>query len=644
MEKQSIFSQRKDLKKKGHQVVRGHYFILAFLMLIMVFFGTEFFPAIESISEVMTTEEVSDASNPGSVLDDDNIVGPDSVFDDVIRGRLKKGEAAADKNEKAGIDSATKALGRTRGVLAQLVNYVGSGKLLIMLAKSIRSATHSKAAITIIFILASFLWYTLVYIFFKNVYSAIIRRVYLDARVYETVTLADAAFFVSPRKWFKASWTMFVKQVYQYLWFMTIVGGMIKYYSYWAVPFIVAENPEIKANDAITLSRRMMKGHKWETFKFELTFIGWHLLSSLTAGFSDMFYGSAYRLACYSEYYVKLREAAAAEGIEGIQLLNDRYLFEKADRILLAETYFDVVDELTNINEQKVTLGKGRAIAASWLGVWVGSTAQKKVYDRNQQRSNTIDRYRQEMEGKAYPNWLNPLRKKKEVRRFTGVNYLRSYTIWNLFIMYILFCVLGWVWEVSLHYMQTGEFANRGTLHGPWLPIYGTGILIVMLACAHFRKNPAVEFILAVILCGSLEYFSSLSLEMQYHRRWWSYDGYFLNLDGRICAEGLLVFGVGSLIVVYIVAPILDMLLSLIKTQIVIGVSIVLGALYFGDAIYSSGNPNMAKGAVEALDKPDEAAAQTERMQTEVPQTERMQTERMQTERMQTERMQTERM
>ena len=41
--------------------------------------------------------------------------------------------------------------------------------------------------------------------------------------------------------------------------------------------------------------------------------------------------------------------------------------------------------------------------------------------------------------------------------------------------------------------------------------------------------------------------------------KWWDYSGYFLNLHGRICAEGLLVFGVGGMIVVYILAPLIDL-------------------------------------------------------------------------------------
>ena len=57
-----------------------------------------------------------------------------------------------------------------------------------------------------------------------------------------------------------------------------------------------------------------------------------------------------------------------------------------------------------------------------------------------------------------------------------------------------------------------------------------------------------------VVLCGVVEYFTSYYLEVTQGKKWWDYSGYFLNLNGRICAEGLLVFGVGGMAIVYALA------------------------------------------------------------------------------------------
>jgi hypothetical protein len=87
--------------------------------------------------------------------------------------------------------------------------------------------------------------------------------------------------------------------------------------------------------------------------------------------------------------------------------------------------------------------------------------------------------------------------------------------------------------------------------------------VIILVLLKKLREKPALEFVAAMVLCGCLEYFSSWYLEMTHDgQRWWDYTGYFLNINGRICAEGLLTFGLGGLAIVYLLAPALDNLLS----------------------------------------------------------------------------------
>lgn len=58
-----------------------------------------------------------------------------------------------------------------------------------------------------------------------------------------------------------------------------------------------------------------------------------------------------------------------------------------------------------------------------------------------------------------------------------------------------------------------------------------------------------------MLVCGMIEYFSSWYMEMIYHTRWWDYTGYLFNVNGRVCLEGLLVFGFGCTINIYLVSP-----------------------------------------------------------------------------------------
>jgi uncharacterized membrane protein len=134
-------------------------------------------------------------------------------------------------------------------------------------------------------------------------------------------------------------------------------------------------------------------------------------------------------------------------------------------------------------------------------------------------------------------------------------------------------------------------------LHGPWLPIYGSGGVLVFILLKKLREKPVCEFCAIVILCGFVEYFSSYFMEIAHDgQRWWNYSGYFLNLNGRICAEGLLVFGLAGMGGVYFLAPLFDNLFRKINHKLLITVCVAISLLFVADTVYSSKNPNTGKG------------------------------------------------
>ena len=591
MEKDSILKQRKELKKRSRRVVKTHFFILFFVSLVMILFGTEYGASVGGWGGMVSTKE-------GDVLE--NVISSHTVIDNIMDGRLSEGKKVS---EQLLLDIVKKGgseiLGRTNGVIATLINSASSGKPATLLADFIYSLVHSEKNVGIIFRICRILMHLLLFVFLSNVYSAVYRRIFMEARVYEHVFYGGALHFLAVRKWRKACWAMLVREIYMILWRLTIAGAFIKHYSYYAVPYIIGENPDVGANEAVTLSRKMMDGHKMEAFKYDLTMIGWVLLGAVTCGIADIIWGAAYRTACRTEFYVKIREDAIERNIEGTERLNDPYLFRKADRILLYETYFDVVDEITVLHENRIVLTGVRKFLADRFGIWIGTLEQKKKYDELEGRTFAIDHFQKCMDGTAYPRRLNPLWNQKKIPKPGSFSALRNYSVWTVFLLFILFSFIGWNWEVLLHYIQAGELVNRGTMKGPWLPIYGSGGVVVLLVCNRFRKNPVVEFFMSILLCGTLEYFAGWYLETTYHQRWWSYDGYFLNLHGRICAEGLLVFGVSCCVTVYLIAPVFDYLLSKIKSRILISVCVVLAVVFGADAVYSSIYPNMAKGAIE---------------------------------------------
>ena len=103
---------------------------------------------------------------------------------------------------------------------------------------------------------------------------------------------------------------LLLTDVYTMLWLLLfIVPGIIKgFYSYRLVPYILIDNPDIGAKAAVTKSRDMMNGHKWNTFVYDLSFLGWVLLSILTLGLLSIFYVSPYKNSADAQLYKAIRD------------------------------------------------------------------------------------------------------------------------------------------------------------------------------------------------------------------------------------------------------------------------------------------------------------------------------------------------
>lgn len=104
-----------------------------------------------------------------------------------------------------------------------------------------------------------------------------------------------------------------LKGLFIFLWtLLLIIPGLIKAYSYSMAEYIAYEHPELTPAQAIRKSEEMMRGHKWELFVLDLTFIGWFLLSILTCGLLFLFVGP-YLQTTHAHFYLSLKEDTVAE-------------------------------------------------------------------------------------------------------------------------------------------------------------------------------------------------------------------------------------------------------------------------------------------------------------------------------------------
>lgn len=588
---------RKGMKVAAKKAQRKHYWMIVAICLFASVFGVAYTSSTLSVSTniSISTPQTEDSTQSNDMYD---------VLQDLAVGNENDAREKVKQNQEQIVNNDTDAtFGRRRGVIASLLNSFASGSMVIAVADAINSVTHNGGVSIAVPVILSLAVYIFVWLFIQETYRIVMARMLLEGRSYNKLPASRFFYPIHTRKWPRMAWTMFVENVFLFLWSLTIVGFFIKQYSYRMVPYIVAENPNIEALDAIRLSRRMMKGHKWECFVADCSFLGWYLLNLITFGLSGIFYSNGYNAAFFAEYYVYVRSMAKTTGIAGSEMLNDEYLYFKADPQTLHTTYADVAQSVAQLEQNLVPAPKPHGFTgflSEWLGIRILHASAVNRYEEYREDLHQMQIGENILNGSIYPGRLAPVPMPFKFRESRTISADRSYSLVNLIMMFFIFCFVGWVWEVSLAFISEDMFVNRGTLHGPWLPIYGTGGVIILVLLKKLREKPALEFVAAMVLCGCLEYFSSWYLEMTHDgQRWWDYTGYFLNINGRICAEGLLTFGLGGLAIVYLLAPALDNLLSRIDARKLGIVAAVLLVLYCADQVYSAQHPNVGAGITD---------------------------------------------
>lgn len=584
---------RKELKRKGKKSLKKHYLFFVIILVVASFIGNQYSNSTSILNNfsdssiIKNDKETSDKVD----LDENNKSNEVDTKNDEIVNENKDNKEKKDN----------KILGTTNGVFAKVVNAFSSKSIYRYMVDTVSNVIGSETVAGVILVIAAGLFIFAVWFLYINSFSIVVRRIFLEGRTYERIHKQKILFIIKIKKLLKTSKAMFRYTLYSTLWYLTIVGGVIKRYSYYLVPYILAENPNITGKEAINLSRKMMDGHKWECFKLEISFFPWFLLEIPTLGISGIFFSNPYQMTTMTEYFYELRKLAINNKIEGYELLNDKYLYEKANKDTLNNNYSDVIEK-TKDGIKEIKLSKVKAFFVNNFGINFMNKEDSEIYNNNQINSVIITTYNNEIKGLSYPTRLFTIKQEDQLKNLSAITYLKPYTIGVLILMFFIFSFVGWSWEVSLHLIEDGVFVNRGTKYGPWLPIYGFGGILILVCLYKLRKKPILEFLSAIILCGIVEYFTSFYLEIAYNgQKWWDYTGYFLNLNGRICAEGLLVFGLGGIAVVYLLAPLLDNKLRKIPQKIMVILCILLCTIFMIDNIISSKHPNTGKGITDYM-------------------------------------------
>jgi hypothetical protein len=368
-------------------------------------------------------------------------------------------------------------------------------------------------------------------------------RFFLENRIYVSSPVGQIFFIYRIKRIMHTASIVALKILRLILWAFTIVGLPIKYYAWYLTPYILAENPNIDRKEIFKLSASIMKGYKMRVFLFELSFIPWILLSLPTFGILQYLFITPYFNSAKAELYMRLRAEAKANAVNGADLMNDCWLeappnMSSAQIDIQSGTYFDT-------------------------------------------------------EGACqYPFELSDI---PERRNWQHIHRETHYTVINLVLLFFIFSFVGWVYECTLDIISTGTFVNRGTMYGPWIPIYGIGGVSVLILLKPFKSKPVLTFFLTVLICGVIEYVSAWYLETFMHMKYWDYAGYFFNIQGRVCLEGLLIFGMAGIASIYSISPLLNNLLDRAPMHVKRFACIILSAGFLADLTYTGIHPHTGK-------------------------------------------------
>lgn len=424
----------KEIKQKAKKTLKRNIWTLTILGLFMTSIVGEYLVNRDGYSNIKIIYEYiqnkgKQQLEPQEILINEYV---DKAISQLFTGNMTK--SINYYNEKHNV---------TKGVIFSIFNIYKKGQAQVQnIFNSIANYKNKEAMASIILIIAS-IGGMIIRVFISYPIKVGEKRIYLESINYPKTRIKRLTYAFKRERYLPIIKTMFLNEIYKMLWNLTIVGGIIKNYSYKMVQYIIAENPNIKPKDAIKMSREMMNGNKMQAFKLDMSFI-------------------------------------------------------------------------------------------------------------------------------------------------------------------------GWLWEVGLYLFRDGIFVNRGTMYGPWLPIYGVGCTLIVLLTKFksFRKmlkNPVLTFSVVMILCTVIEYLTSWYIEKVSGIMYWDYTGVFMNINGRVCLECSMFFGIGGCLCVYFVAPFLERRLQRFTAKFKVTICALLAILFCSDSVYSQFHPHTGEGitsqAPERLEK-----------------------------------------
>ena len=164
---------------------------------------------------------------------------------------------------------------------------------------------------------------------------------------------------------------------------------------------------------------------------------------------------------------------------------------------------------------------------------------------------------------------------------------MHVYTTGQWVLLFFFYCFCGWVWESCYVSLRQRRWVNRGFLHGPLLPIYGSGAIIILFVTLPVEDDLRLVWLMGMLAATALEYVTGVVMERLFQVRYWDYSNQKFNLNGHICLSSSIAWGFFSILLVRFLHPPVGRLLADVPAWLVDPAAIVLTAVFSADVVRS---------------------------------------------------------
>lgn len=191
------------------------------------------------------------------------------------------------------------------------------------------------------------------------------------------------------------------------------------------------------------------------------------------------------------------------------------------------------------------------------------------------------------------------------------------YSAFQWIFFFYFYCFMGWIWESCYVSVRKRTWVNRGFLNGPWLPIYGFGVIIILLMTMPVRESLWQTYVVGMIGATVLEYVTGAVMEALFHMRYWDYSSHRFHLNGHICLSVSLGWGCFAVLLVWWLHRPFEAVILMIPETVLMVLDGVLTVLFIWDVTVSTKAALDIKKVLIQIQKGMERIADIERRMQE---------------------------